>query len=188
MLELVEGGETTDNSLLAGMVRSNIPRFRAQALAEMDSLEASRAAASGLMDMVPEFGNILKIYALRVNARIALKEGDPAAALSAIDQLRQEGFGDDTRALFNNREMRAEAYMLSGRLEDAAAVHKELLRVYGGHAVSHYQLGVIYEEMGRPRDAKQEFTRFLEMWDKADEGLPQLVDARSRLAELTKTN
>jgi pentatricopeptide repeat protein len=188
MEELVEGGVTIDNPQLAGMVRNNIPKFRAQALAEMDSLEAARSAASGLMDMVPEFGNILNIYALRANARIALKEGDPAAALSAIDQLRQEGFGGDIRAFFHNREMRAEAYILAGRLEDAVAVHKELLRVYGGHAVSHYHLGLIYEEMGRPHDAKQEFTRFLEMWDKADEGLPQLVDARSRLAELTKTN
>ena len=82
------------------------------------------------------------------------------------------------------REAQAEAYRLSGRLEEAAAVHKELLRVYGGHALSHYYLGVIYEEMGRPRDAGQEFTKFLEMWAKADEGLPQLVDARQRLAAL----
>jgi len=186
--ELVEGGETIDNPTLSGMIRKNITMFRAQALAEMDSLEAARAVASDLMGMVPEFGNILLIYALRVNARIALKEGDPAAALSALDQLRQEGFAGKERTFFNNREMRAAAYRLSGRLEEAAAAHKELLRVYGGHAVSHYQLGLIYEEMGRLQGAKQEFTRFLEMWDKADEGLPQLVDARSRLAELTKTN
>ncbi|MCK4774137.1 MAG: hypothetical protein KAT30_05105, partial [Candidatus Krumholzibacteria bacterium] len=82
------------------------------------------------------------------------------------------------------REMRAAAYRLSGRLDEAAIVHNELLRVYGGHALSHYQLGLIYEEMGRPQDAKQEFTKFLEMWEKADEGLPQLVDARQRLAAL----
>ena len=185
---LVEGGETTDNPLLAGMVRKNIPNFRAHALAAMDSLEVVRSIASNLMDLVPEFGNILRIYALRINARIALKEGDPTAALTALDQLRQEGFGGEERALFYNREMRAEAYMLAGRLEDAAAVHKELLRVRGGHAVSHYNLGLIYEEMGCPHDAKQEFTRFLEMWDKADEGLPQLEDARVRLAKLKGIN
>ena len=80
--------------------------------------------------------------------------------------------------------MRAAAYRLSGRLEEAVVVHKEMLRVYGGHALSHYQLGLIYEEMGRPQDARQAFATFLEMWAEADEGLPQLVDAERRLAEL----
>jgi tetratricopeptide (TPR) repeat protein len=185
--ELVEGGETTDNPLLGGMVRKNILYYRAQALVALDSLEAARSIASDMMDMVPEFGNLLRIYALRVNARIALKEGDPDAALSAIDQLRQEGLAGDTIDLFYNREMRAEAYRLSGHLEDAAAVHRELLRIRGGHALSHYHLGLIYEEMGRLQDAKQEFTRFLEMWEKADDGLPQLKDARSRLTALKVT-
>jgi hypothetical protein len=39
--------------------------------------------------------------------------------------------------------------------------------------------------MGRPADAKGEFRRFLDMWSEADEGLPQLVDARERLAALS---
>ena len=183
--ELVTEGGASGNPQLSGMVRKNIPMFRASALAAMDSLAAARTAASGLMGMVPEFGNILRIYALRMNARIAVEEGDAVAALSALDQLRQEGFAGEAR--FDYYDMRAEAYRLSGRLEEAAAVHKELLRVYGGHALSRYHLGVIYEEMGRPQDARQELTKFLEMWAKADEGFPQLVDARTRLAELEDT-
>ena len=80
--------------------------------------------------------------------------------------------------------MQAEAYRLSGRLEEAAVVHQELLRVCGGHALSHYQLGLTYQEMERPLDARREFTKFLDMWSEADEGLPQLVDARRRLEDL----
>lgn len=49
--------------------------------------------------------------------------------------------------------------------------------------MSHYALGQIYQEMSRPADAEREFARFLEMWSDADEGLPQLVDARERLAK-----
>jgi len=60
----------------------------------------------------------------------------------------------------------------------------EMLRIYGGHALSHYELGQIYEEMKRPSDAKKEYAKFLKMWSEADEGLPQLVDARKRLAAL----
>ena len=73
---------------------------------------------------------------------------------------------------------------MAGRPEEAAEVHRDLLRIYGGHALSHYEIGVIYDEMGRTTEAKSEFKIFLEMWSKADEGLPQLVDARQRLANL----
>jgi hypothetical protein len=38
--------------------------------------------------------------------------------------------------------------------------------------------------MKRPADAKKEYAKFLEMWSGADEGLPQLVDARKRLAAI----
>jgi tetratricopeptide (TPR) repeat protein len=185
--ELVTGGGASGNPQLSGMARKNIPYYRARALVAMDSLAAARTAASGLWDMVPQLGNLLRIYALRMDARIALKEGDAAAALAALDQLGREGFAGDPWARFDYCDMQAEAYRLSGRLEEAAVVHQELLRVYGGHALSHYQLGLTYEEMGRPRDAKQEFTKFLDMWSEADEGLPQHVDARLRLAELTDT-
>jgi tetratricopeptide (TPR) repeat protein/TolB-like protein len=185
--ELVTGGGASDNPQLSGMVRKNIPYYRARALVAMDSLAAARTAASGLMSMAPEMGILLRNYAFRINARIAVEEGDPESALSALDQLKHAGFGGVSWARFEYTDTRAEAYRLSGRLEEAVAVHKELLRIYGGHALSHYQLGLTYEEMGRPRDAKREFTRFLEMWSEADEGLPPLVDARHRLAELTDT-
>jgi tetratricopeptide (TPR) repeat protein len=100
--------------------------------------------------------------------------------------LYEQRFG----GLFNIdcREARARAHRMAGQLDEAEAVYNELLRVYGGHALSHYELGVIYEEMKRPQDAKQEFTKFLDMWSKADEALPQLVDAQRRLAKLVRTN
>jgi tetratricopeptide (TPR) repeat protein len=73
---------------------------------------------------------------------------------------------------------------LAGRLDDAVQVHKELLRIYGGHALSHYALGQIYEEMRRPADAQRSYEVFLDMWSQADDGLPQVEDARTRLAAL----
>ena len=42
--------------------------------------------------------------------------------------------------------------------------------------------------MNRPIEAEQEFSKFLEMWSDADEGLPQLEDAKKRLAVLGKVS
>jgi tetratricopeptide (TPR) repeat protein len=78
----------------------------------------------------------------------------------------------------------ARAYRMDGRLNEAAEVHREMLRIYGSHAISHYELGKIYEEMKRPAEAKKEYAKFLEMWSEADEDLPQLVDAKKRFAAL----
>ena len=38
--------------------------------------------------------------------------------------------------------------------------------------------------MGRSADAVSAFTKFLEMWSEADEGLPQMADAQKRLNAL----
>ena len=82
------------------------------------------------------------------------------------------------------RDATARAYQMAGQLDEAAREHLALLKIYGGHALSHYDLGQIYEEMGRPAEAEAEFTKFLEMWSEADEGLPQVEDAQRRLAAL----
>ncbi len=83
------------------------------------------------------------------------------------------------------QEATATAHQMLGQLDEAAGVHEELLRIYGGHAVSHYELGKIYQEMGRRAEAEREYSKFLEMWSKADVGLPQLEDAHRRLGELS---
>jgi hypothetical protein len=40
------------------------------------------------------------------------------------------------------------------------------------------------EEMGKNAEAKKAFVTFLDRWKNADQGLPQLLDARRRLAAL----
>jgi tetratricopeptide (TPR) repeat protein len=73
---------------------------------------------------------------------------------------------------------------MAGRPEEAADVLEELLRIYGSHAVAHYELGQVYEEMGRASEAEREYTAFLDAWSQADAGLPQVADARARLDAL----
>ncbi len=39
---------------------------------------------------------------------------------------------------------------MAGQLDKAAAAHDELLGIYGGYALSHCEIGLIYQEMGSP--------------------------------------
>jgi len=49
---------------------------------------------------------------------------------------------------------------------------------------SFYLLGKIYEKKGDTRLAIQNYEKFLDLWKEADEDLPDLIDAKKRLASL----
>ena len=57
---------------------------------------------------------------------------------------------------------------------------------YGGllRARSDHQLAALYERTGQGKLALEATRRFLDAWSKADEGLPELKDARARLLRL----
>jgi serine/threonine protein kinase/tetratricopeptide (TPR) repeat protein len=155
---------------------------KARALVALDSLEAARSA---LPEIWPS-GDVSVVGApFAIRASIELAERDAEDALKTLHEWDQQGRykvgGLDD---IEYREMLASAHRIAGRLDEAASVHEEMLRVYRGHFLSHYDLGRIYEEMGRAADAAKEYTAFLEAWSEADEGLPQLEDARARLAAL----
>jgi tetratricopeptide (TPR) repeat protein len=159
--------------------------LRGLALAATGDIQGARAAGRKLLDSEFEWGPDARHDALQIEAEAALAEHNAGTALEVLTKMKQQngitfgGFYD-----ISYRTTLARAYRMDGRLDEAAKVHKEMLRIYGGHALSHYELGTIYEEMKRPADAKKEYTKFLEMWSKADKSLPQLVDARKRLAAL----
>lgn len=73
-----------------------------------------------------------------------------------------------------------------GRLDEAVAEWETLLGVYGSHAVARYELGLVYEAMGNLDDARSQYEAFLTAWSRADEALPQVTDARQRLAALSQ--
>ncbi len=47
-----------------------------------------------------------------------------------------------------------------------------------------YLLGKIYEKKGDQKLAIENYERFLDLWKEADEDLPDLMDAKARLAKL----
>jgi tetratricopeptide (TPR) repeat protein len=155
-------------------------RLRARALTALGDLEAARAAVQEIYGAEDRWGAQANSLALEIEADIALADNDPEKAMVLLEKRKRLSvpsglYGIDLYAAT------ALAHRMAGRGGRAVEFHRELLRFYGGHALSHYELGQLYEEMSRPRDAAREYAHFLEMWAAADEGLSQLVDARARL-------
>jgi tetratricopeptide (TPR) repeat protein/predicted Ser/Thr protein kinase len=153
------------------------------AMAELGDFKGARAAGKEFL-RAEMGGGAGRFQAQRILAEAALDEGNPKAALEYLAAMKRQGVPTGGYVDVDYRTDVARAYRMAGQLDEAVKTHTEMLRIYGGHALSHYELGTIYEEMKRPAEAKKEYTKFLEMWSEADEGLPQLVDARKRLAAL----
>jgi serine/threonine protein kinase/Tfp pilus assembly protein PilF len=85
----------------------------------------------------------------------------------------------------------AEANYLSGDLGKARQTYEKIIGLtvgrylYGDrYARSFHRLGVIAEKQDRKDDAAGYFRKFLTLWKDADPGLPEVGDARKRLAGL----
>jgi tetratricopeptide (TPR) repeat protein len=90
-----------------------------------------------------------------------------------------------------DQDVLARAYQKMGNLDKAIEEYRKLLtfdpasqdrRLH--NPVYHYRLAKLYEQKGLKEEAKKTYTRFLELWKDADTGIPELVDAKKRLAQL----
>jgi len=87
----------------------------------------------------------------------------------------------------------AYAHVRLGKLDKAIEKYKAFIQAetdvlsYEGQELwilSHYQLGMLYERKVEPAEAAKYYERFLEIWKDADPGIPEVEDARKRLARL----
>jgi len=93
----------------------------------------------------------------------------------------------DNQACF--LEALARAYFQSGDLENARKKYEEITRLTTGrvrygdlYARSFYRLGKIAERQGDGARARENYQKFLDLWKDADPGLPEVEDARKRIA------
>jgi tetratricopeptide (TPR) repeat protein len=165
-------------------IESLYPRDLGKAYAELGNVEKAREIAGELRRAEPAGAGRVIHDANEIDARATLADNDPKAALRFLAEMRKNGVPFGGYIDIDYRTTLARAYRMAGQLDKAAEVHRQMLKIYGSHALSHYELGRIYEEMKRPAEAKKEYAKFLEMWSEADEDRPQLIDARKRLAAL----
>jgi tetratricopeptide (TPR) repeat protein len=132
-----------------------------------------------------------------VNMELLMAVGSFEGAISVgenLDQREMANFEIEGLVAYNSPFMRdalARAYYYNSELDKAIAEYERLITFDPKsenrrliHPKYHYRLAKLYEEKGLKEKAIGEFEKFLELWKDADKGIPQTIDAKSRLAEL----
>jgi len=114
--------------------------------------------------------------------------GDLAAAIADYEKANEESPGP----VYGYRATLALAYLKAGKLGEAVAMFEKILSRYDPDRISavpgcvkdHYDLARAYEKSGWTAKAIEQYQEFLEIWKDADPGIPEVDDARQRLAHL----
>jgi tetratricopeptide (TPR) repeat protein len=85
----------------------------------------------------------------------------------------------------------ASLYFLKNDLEKAKIEYEKSISLTEArfnlgdiYAKSYYMLGKIHQQQGKKAKAKEYYEKFLDLWKKADHGLPEVDDAKARLSSL----
>ena len=85
------------------------------------------------------------------------------------------------------------AHFKAGHLEQAREEFEKVISPIPGrvgygdiYAKAFYNLGQIFEQQGNTAQAIENYEKFLDLWKNADPGLPEVDDAKTRLARLKR--
>ena len=123
---------------------------------------------------------------LDLGAEISLAEGFTEHAIEFINEVIATGWAPCSYLNIYQREVLVDAYIAASKHEKVEHKLKEILKLYGGHLISLYELGGVCEMQGKLVDAASEYGIFLEARQGADDGLVPLLDAREKLTRLTR--
>jgi tetratricopeptide (TPR) repeat protein len=153
---------------------------------------ASDAAKSALREMQMMGGRAAFVapYMEALQGEFFLRTGQAekgrALLTQAAARVRAEAGPDAwTQALFR-LEALASAARAAGDWQLAESLARQMLEHDAAYAGSHYALALVAEQKGDNAKAVAEYAEAERLWRNADRDLPELQQARARLAALKK--
>ena len=165
-------------------------------LAESGRPDAARMNLEAVGDMSQVSNYWMKSWKGMVEAEILLAEGKAAEAVSVSPFPSEAGnemtigdyFGYPYILNFPTRDIRARALAANGQIDDAIEAYRGLTdpdRRGTAAAILEPQhvlaLARLLKKNGQDDEANVEYSRFLQLWKDADEGLPELAEAHAAL-------
>ena len=165
-------------------------------------IDAAKARATEVMSLLPsltpsqrEMGDFI---ANLFQAEVLLAQGFPDKAIELFEKTTlpiPPGMQDISSLISYNtpffKDILARAYHQKGDVDRAIAEYEKLVTFdpnsrsrFLVHPVLHYRLAKLYEQKGLKGKAIEQYQKFLDLWKNADPGIPEVEDARKRLARL----
>jgi eukaryotic-like serine/threonine-protein kinase len=126
--------------------------------------------------------------------KIALAKKDASTAARKLEESLQIMRGETYYITTDHAyllDLLGDAYLMGNRLEKAAETYARIRELQSGRADwgavysrSFYKLGKVLEQLGKKAEAREKYLKFLDLWKDADPGLPEVDDAKKRLAAL----
>jgi len=167
-----------------------------------ERIDSAKSRLAEIKSLLPEATPVSKdqitFYYDLLHGEVLLAEDSLENAIAVCEKtspLEIPPMSAEIIALYNVpflKDVLARAYRQKGKLDYAIAEYERLVTFDPNHKdlrlihpKYHYRLAKLYEEKGWASKATEQYENFLEFWKEADKGLPEVTDAKARLARLS---
>ena len=181
----------TGNVLYAQIYPKNVVRMRpyqAMILAASGKVAKAEEVLRSLKKDIEEKNKSQMSDYLAASGTVELVKGNSKTAVTYLEKAIQQTQSPS----FVVRYWLVQACLESGKLAEAVAECEKLLLRYDEERLqyavwavkAYYLMGLAYEKSGWNEKAVEKYEEFLDIWKNADPGIPEIADARQRLARL----